>query len=143
MNSVKNYQTKQKVIILDLLQRNQSVHLTVEQMLNILKEEETPVGKTTLYRFLETMIDSGEVQKFNLDNITSCYQYVGTDKVHNHYHLKCNICGKITHVDDPCINRMNNKIEKNCDFKIDQSRTVFYGICKECQENKYDKENYK
>ena len=80
---------------------------------------------------------------FNLDNITSCYQYVGTDKVHNHYHLKCNICGKITHVDDPCINRMNNKIEKTCDFKIDQSRTVFYGICKECQENKYDKENYK
>lgn len=137
MNSVKNYHTKQKVIILDLLQRNQSVHLTVEQMLTILKNEQTPVAKTTLYRFLETMIEQGEVQKYNLDNMTSCYQYVGNEKVHNHYHLKCNSCGKITHVDDPNINKINNKIEKSCDFKIDQSRTVFYGICKECQEENH------
>ena len=139
MNNAKNYQTKQKVIILDLLQRNQSVHLTVEQMLTILKNEETPVGKTTLYRFLESMIEQGEVQKYTLDNMTSCYQYIGGDEVHNHYHLKCNCCGKITHVDDPSINRMNNKIEKSCDFKIDQSRTVFYGLCKECQEEQHEK----
>ena len=95
MNNVKNYQTKQKVIILDLLQRNQSVHLTVEQMLTILKNEETPVGKTTLYRFLESMIEQGEVQKYTLDNMTSCYQYIGGDEVHNHYHLKCNCCTQI------------------------------------------------
>lgn len=139
MNSVKSYHTKQKVIILDLLQKNKSIHMTVEQMLTTLKNEHTPVGKTTLYRFLDTMIECGEVKKYTLDNMTSCYQYIGNEKVNNHYHLKCNCCGKITHVDDPYINKMNVKIEKKCDFKIDQSRTVFYGLCKECQEELNEK----
>ena len=135
MNSTRNYHTKQKVIILDLLQRNQSVHMTVEQMLNILREEQTPVGKATLYRFLDSMIEQGEVQKYSIDNNTSCYQYVGENHKHDTYHLMCNSCGKVTHIDNPNITKMNTKIEKQCEFKIDQSKTVFYGICRECQED--------
>ncbi len=139
MNSAKIYQTKQKIIILDLLQRNQQNHMTVEQMLTILKDEQTPVGKTTLYRYLETMIENGVVQKYTLDNATSCYQYIGENKCCHGYHLKCNACGKIVHVDDPNINKMNNKIEKISEFKIDQSKTVFYGLCRECQEEHNEK----
>lgn len=135
MNSVKNYQTKQKMIILEFLQRNQNNHLTADQILKALNEENTPVGKATLYRFLDSMIESGEVKKYHLDEVASCYQYIGetAESIHLLYHLKCNLCGKILHVDDSTIEKMNHKIEKNCDFKIDQTKTVFYGICKECQ----------
>lgn len=135
MNSTRNYNTKQKEIILDLLQRNQSIHMTVEQMLSTLREEQTPVGKTTLYRYLDSLIELGEVQKYNIDNTTSCYQYIGDHHPHDTYHLMCNSCGKITHIENPNITKINTKIEKQCDFKIDQSKTVFYGICKECQED--------
>ena len=135
MNSTRVYHTKQKNIILELLQRNHDNHMTAEQMLSTLKDEQTPVSKATLYRFLDCMVENGEVKKFNLDNSPSCYQYVGDRSDQCSYHLKCNCCGKVFHVDDTVIKKMNNKIEKNCDFKIDKDRTVFYGICGSCNKN--------
>ena len=53
MNSCKNYQTRQKTAIFALLKEHPEMHLTAEQMLTILKDENTPVSKTTLYRFLD------------------------------------------------------------------------------------------
>ena len=135
MNSTRVYHTKQKDIILELLQKNHDNHMTAEQMLSTLKDEHTPVSKATLYRFLDCMVENGEVKKFNLDNSASCYQYVGEHNDQCTYHLKCNSCGKVFHVDDTVINKMNSKIEKNCDFKIDKDRTVFYGICGSCNKN--------
>ena len=48
MNSCRNYQTKQKTAIFSLLKEHSESHLTAEQMLTILKDENTPVGKATL-----------------------------------------------------------------------------------------------
>ena len=132
MNSTRVYHTKQKDIILDLLQKNHENHMTAEQMLSTLKEAQTPVSKATLYRFLDLMVEHGEVKRFNIDNSPSCYQYIGQHEDECSYHLKCNSCGKVIHVEDNSFNRINNKIEKNCDFKIDKDKTVFYGICGSC-----------
>lgn len=132
MNQVRNYQTKQKLVILDFLQRHINEHMTADVILNMLKDENTPISKATLYRFLDNLIEIGEVKKFNIDNTSSCYQYIGEGTKHDVYHLLCNTCGKVMHVDNSSIEKLNDKIEKSCDFKIDQSRTVFYGICKEC-----------
>lgn len=132
MNSTRVYHTKQKNVILELLQRNHETHMTAEQMLSTLKEENTPVSKATLYRFLDVMIEQGDVKKFNIDNTPSCYQYIGEHEDHCSYHLKCESCGKVYHVDDKAIKKMNSKIEKDCDFLIDKDKTVFYGTCKSC-----------
>lgn len=136
MNQVKNYQTKQKQVILDLLQKNHNLHMTAEQILTALKNEQTPVGKATLYRYLDTLIEQGEVKKYILDNMHSCYQYIGNESTsHQVYHLMCNLCGKVIHVDDLNLVGLNNKIKKTCDFEIDPSKVVFYGICKECMKH--------
>lgn len=136
MNNAKIYQTKQKSYILNLLTQNKDNHMTAEQMLDILKQSDTPVGKATLYRFLDILVENGTIKRYNLDNGSYCYQYVDE---HAHecrqlYHLRCNVCGQIFHTDDETIKKMNGKIEKELDFKIDQTKTIFYGTCKKCQQ---------
>ncbi len=135
MNQVRNYQTKQKYVILDFLKRNSCEHMTAEFILAALKRENTPVSKATLYRFLDRLVSKNEVKKYNVDNISSCYQYIGNNNYHKVYHLLCNSCGKIIHVDNGEITKLNNKIEKSCEFEIDQTKTVFYGKCKECMKH--------
>ena len=135
MNQTRNYQTKQKLIIYNFLKEHSNDHMTAEFILSALKDENNPVSKATLYRFLDYMIESGEVRKYNIDNLKSCYQYVGDSNNQSIYHLLCNTCGRVFHVDNNEIDILNNQIEKNRGFKIDQSKTVFYGICKECQDN--------
>ncbi|MCI6717259.1 MAG: transcriptional repressor [Bacilli bacterium] len=133
MNSCRNYQTKQKTAIFSLLKEHSESHLTAEQMLTILKDENTPVGKATLYRFLDSLVENGEVNKYVIDNI-SCYQYVGTNlNSQNCFHLICDHCGKLINASTEDIKRINEKLEKCLDFKIDNTKTVLYGICKDCQ----------
>lgn len=135
MNQARNYQTKQKMIIHNFLKEHSNDHMTAEFILSALKDENNPVSKATLYRFLDCMIASGEVRKYNIDNVTSSYQYVGESNNQSNYNLLCRTCGKVYHVNNDEINKLNNQIEKNSGFKIDQSKTIFYGICKECQAN--------
>ena len=133
MNSCKNYQTRQKTAIFALLKEHPEMHLTAEQMLTILKDENTPVSKTTLYRFLDWLVENGEVNKYVIDNI-SCYQYVGTNlDTQNCFHLICDHCGKLINASTADIKKINEKLEKWLNFKIDNTKTILYGTCKECQ----------
>lgn len=138
MNSCRNYQTKQKAAIFSLLKEKNNTHMTAEQMLSILKDEDTPVGKTTLYRFLDTLVESGEVNKYVIDN-TSCYQYVGKDpNSQNCFHLICDHCGKMINASKSDIKILDKTIEKSLNFKIDNNKTVIYGTCHECLEKPHE-----
>ncbi len=138
MNSCRNYQTKQKSAIFSLLKENYKIHMTAEQMLNILKDEETPVSKTTLYRFLDVLVENGEVNKYVIDN-ASCYQYVGNNKEsQNCFHLICDQCGKLINANKEDIKLLDKKLEKSLNFKIDNTKTLIYGTCKECLEKPHE-----
>ena len=57
---IKGYNTKQKNIIIDMLKNNKDRHLTADEMLKILDGLHSPVGKATLYRFLDVLVSTGE-----------------------------------------------------------------------------------
>ena len=91
----RNYHTKQRSIILDLLKANQDRHLTAEEMLELFNQNQTPVSKATLYRYLDMLVSQNAVRKFIIDNQPSAgYQYIEEgDYCHEHFHLKCLECG--------------------------------------------------
>lgn len=136
MNS-KGYNTKPRAIILDILQSNKLKHLTADEILDILKDNQTPVGRATLYRYLDHLVQTGEVKKYYIgDGMSACYQY-GDEKTMNHYHLKCNICGKLFHVELYQMDRLISSIKKQNGFLVDGARTIIYGVCDECNKNEF------
>lgn len=128
------YQTKQKDAILGFLKKNQKNDFTSEYIMNYLKENNTPVGKTTLYRNLDNLVASGTVKKYYDDsNKRYTYQFLDKrDDCDNHFHLKCNNCGKLVHLSCQSIDNLIDHITINHGFLIDK-KTILYGLCKECQ----------
>lgn len=136
----KEYKTEQKNIILSYLVKNFDKHLTVDDIVSGIKQEGLSVGKTTVYRYLDRLTESGSIRKFiSDDGKSSCYQYTKNQgQCKNHYHLKCTSCSRLIHVDCESIDKVFFHMQSEHDFIIDVTRTIFYGICSECRQ-KYNK----
>lgn len=131
------YRTKQRELILDYLIRNKEKHVTADMIINYFKYNGTPIGKSTVYRYLDMLVSENVIRKFTIEEGKSaCYQY-GTknDKCTEHYHFKCNICGKLYHVNCDFMNEIKDHIYLEHKFIIDSSKTVFYGTCYECSKS--------
>ena len=136
MKNDSGYKTRQKEKILDYLVRNKEKHTNVQEISAFLTEEGTPVGTATIYRQLDKLIDSGNVRRYNFDGKTgACYQYIENDsECHEHFHLKCTICGKLIHLNCERLSGIDRHIFEHHGFQVDPSQTVFYGKCSDCAE---------
>lgn len=128
------YKTKQGALVLDCFKNSGGTHLTIDAVCRILEEKNTPVGKATVYRQVQKLVDEGTVRKYSADNADSaCFQYVGDDEhCKQHFHLKCTKCGKLFHASCPYLDGINKHIFEHHGFTVDNTRTVFYGICEDC-----------
>lgn len=129
------YNTKQSRDILECLKKNRHKHLTADEVYNILNSQGTSVGRTTVYRHLEKLYADKAVRKFTLgDSSCACYQLAdNSEECHNHYHLKCTVCGALLHTECDFLNELSEHIFKDHNFKIDGERTVLYGVCENCR----------
>ncbi|MBO5936404.1 MAG: transcriptional repressor [Clostridia bacterium] len=130
------YNTKQKQIIYDFLLNNQQVLLTCDEISDALKESGTPVGKATLYRFLDALVSSSQARKV-IDENKKCAAYQLLDKEMKcdcHMHLKCTDCGSLVHLGCDFMHSVGEHILNHHQFKIDNSKTLIYGVCSKCSE---------
>lgn len=134
MNNSNGYKTRQRQAILDFLIENKESHVTVNRISDYLEQEGTHVGVTTIYRHLDKLLEQGLVRKYTVDGTTSaCFQYANSDgQCHEHFHLKCEKCGRLIHLNCSHISEMCEHIFDEHGFKLDLFRTVFYGICSTC-----------
>ena len=128
------YNTKQKQIIFEFLHKNKDKLLTCDEIAFALKESGTPVGKATLYRFLDSLVTSGDARRISDDSKKSAaYQLL--DKEMNcdgHMHLKCTVCGELHHLGCEFMHSVGEHIFNHHNFRIDNTRTVIYGVCVKC-----------
>lgn len=133
------YQTKHKSLLLQFLSDNADRHLTAAEVQMALAANGTPIGAATIYRQLERLESEGTVRRYLLDDRGgSCWQYIGdaAQAAHcrTHFHLKCTVCGQLTHLDCDHLHAIADHVAEEHQFRIDPSRTVFYGICGSCAE---------
>ncbi len=134
-NASVTYKTKQGTLVLECFKKNKGVHLTIDDISSFLKNSGTPVGISTIYRQVQKLVDEAVVTKYNLDNESSCcYQYNGNN-CKMHFHLKCTVCMELIHASCEFMESVEGHIFSHHGFKVDNSRTVFYGICQSCLRN--------
>jgi Fur family ferric uptake transcriptional regulator len=79
------------------------------------------VGLATVYRALQSLVDSGRADVLRTD---------GGEAVH---HLVCRSCGKAVEVQGPAVERWADQMADQHGF-TDVSHTVeLFGVCAECQ----------
>ncbi len=139
MNS---YKTNQKQILTDFLHKNPDREFTVSAIAAALECEDKKIGVATIYRHLNRLESQGKVRNFTDEKTKkSCWQYVnGSADCVRHYHIKCEECGKIVHLDCDFFSKIDAHILEDHGFCIDRSRTVFYGTCRNCSQKNNCKE---
>lgn len=129
-----NYKTRQKAAIMQCVELIGDKHFTIDILCEMLAKKGDTVGRTTVYRFVEKLSDEGVLRKFTMpQGESSCYQFVGNDNhCHEHFHLKCEKCGSLIHMDCDEMNSLAEHIKSHHGFYLNPLKTVIYGVCEGC-----------
>lgn len=128
------YKTKQREHILNYLKTNEKKHVTAEEIIEYFKSIENPIGKSTVYRYLDNLVAENIIRKYiSQERGSACFQYIkNQESCNNHYHMKCIKCGALFHLECNEITDLQNHILQNHNFKLDICKTVLYGTCNNC-----------
>ena len=128
------YRTKQRELILSFLRENSHLHLTADDISNHFSNRNILIGRATIYRYLNLLVEKNIVRKYHLgDGASACYQFVdNSSRCNRHYHLECNGCGKLIHMECDDLDSLFCHLEDKHGFRADPVQTVVYGDCAEC-----------
>lgn len=108
--------------IIDVLKEHHL--LSAPQILEKMSEKGQSVNKTSVYRALEKLMQSGSLCKHTFANDSLLYEL----RDHHHDHLVCENCGKIEVIE------CNNTIDlPNSEFKVSHHHLTLFGTCVDCQ----------
>ena len=128
-----NYHTRQGQSVLDYMKSLEGDHVTVNQVVRHFEDADEAVGQTTVYRHLEKLAAEGRIRKYVMGGKSACYQYINNEKnCREHFHLKCERCGSLIHVDCDFLDEISQHLVDRHHFQMNMLKTVFYGTCKKC-----------
>lgn len=129
-----NYNTKQRMAILNYIASIGGSHITAAQICKQFENGEFPIGRATVYRCLDKLTAEGSIRRYTTDGISgACYQYIGnSDGCHNHLHLKCEACGEIQHLECGMLDEIQRHVLEEHTFEVNALKTVLYGTCQKC-----------
>lgn len=87
------------------------------------------IGLTTVYRALQTMTDTGEVDVLNIGD-EQVYRACGTEE--HHHHLVCRTCGKTVEVRGPAVERWAETLGREHGFGDITHTVEVFGTCADC-----------
>lgn len=139
-----SYKTKQRSMILECLKKNSDKAFTAEEIAEFLKQSGKPIGKATVYRYINSLTKAGALRRFVPEGEKSAtYQFVEhIENCKSHIHLKCVGCGKLIHLECGIVDEMLSHIMREHGFTVDKSKTTVLGLCKDCAEREEKDETH-
>lgn len=121
--------TRQRAAVASVLE-GQTEFRTAQEIHQALRESGAAVGLTTVYRTLQALADSEEVDV--LRNADGENAYRRCSKGH-HHHLVCRSCGRTVEVEGPAVERWADKIADEHGFTDVAHTLEIFGTCSNCQ----------
>lgn len=120
--------TRQRLLVANALAAN-GRQLTADQLYRSLRRQAPKIGRATVFRTLETLVEAGVARRLELDG--HVYAYVACLPAH-HHHLACTRCGRVEEIDEAYIRPIADRLARDMGFEIDDARLDFYGRCATC-----------
>ncbi|MEV6104902.1 Fur family transcriptional regulator [Streptomyces sp. NPDC051940] len=103
---------------------------SAQELHDMLRHRGESVGLTTVYRTLQSLAESGDVDVLRTTEGESVYRRCSTGE--HHHHLVCRVCGKAVEVDGPAVETWAESIASQHGF-VDVAHTVeIFGTCADC-----------
>ncbi|MGD1817220.1 MAG: Fur family transcriptional regulator [Pleomorphochaeta sp.] len=124
---VERRQTIQRGLVLDAVVQLFN-HPTAQEVYEFIHMSHPSVGKATVYRNLNLLVDEGKLRRiFAIDGPD---HYDSTTK--EHQHIECRICKKVVDVVLPLDSNSIINVEKETGFSDIDKSIIITGICPEC-----------
>ena len=128
-SSVQQRETKQRREVFEAVV-SRCNHPSADDIYLDVRQRDDKISRGTVYRNLKVLSDNDEIMYVRAPG-SDRYD----NRLDNHYHLICSMCGKVIDAPIDYIDENDFYVEKNTGFKIKRHRTIFEGICPECQKN--------
>ncbi|WP_116245002.1 Fur family transcriptional regulator [Nocardiopsis sp. FIRDI 009] len=95
-----------------------------------LRAEGSKIGLTTVYRALQALSDSGEVDVLRTDDGEAVYR--ACDSEQHHHHLVCRKCSTAVEIEGPAVEKWAAEVGAKHGFTGVTHTVEVFGTCGEC-----------
>jgi len=106
-------------------------HITVEKLFASMRINDPAIGYATVHRNLSLLCECGLAQEIKIGKQQTRFEPMFGQKHHDH--LICLKCGRFIEVNDPKIEKLQDKLAESNDFIPVRHKLEIYGICKKCK----------
>jgi Fur family transcriptional regulator, ferric uptake regulator len=121
--------TKQRAAVSKLLDRLTDFR-SAQEIHEELRRDGAGVGLTTVYRTLQNLSESGELDVLRIDSGEAVYRRCST---HHHHHLVCRGCGRTVEVEGPAVEIWATRVAEENDFTEISHTVEVFGVCRTCR----------
>jgi Fur family ferric uptake transcriptional regulator len=102
---------------------------SAQEIHELLSQGGTPVGLATVYRTLQRLAESGEVDMLRTEDGEAIYRRCSDS---HHHHLVCRGCGRTVEVEGPAVERWTRAIASEHGFSEVSHTLEIFGTCPGC-----------
>ena len=121
-------QTRQRTAVSELLDGLDEFK-SAQELHDILRHRGEPIGLTTVYRSLQTLAESGEVDCLVADDGENRYRKCGAA---HHHHLVCRQCGATVEIAGPAVEKWADTMAAEHGYTEVSHTLEIFGLCQSC-----------
>ena len=126
--AVPQRRTRQRAAVDQILSHLEEFR-TAQQIHDGLRHQGDSVGLTTVYRTLQAMVESGELDALRTDDGETAYRRCSQG---HHHHLVCRSCGRTVEVSGPAVERWASSVADEHGFRDVSHDLEIFGTCSAC-----------
>src|SRR6266571_1756161 len=109
----------------------QQGHVSADELANLVRREDRGVGRATVYRTLQWMVEAGIARKVDFGDGRSRFEpSYGHPR---HFHLICSNCHRSSEFLSSDIEALVEEVASARSFTPAQTVVQIYGVCEDCQ----------
>ena len=110
---------------------HQDGHLSADDLVDLMRQEDRKISRATVYRTLQWMVDAGIARKVDFGD--GRFRFEHAYRHPRHFHLICKSCNRSSEFLSSDIEELLEEITAARGFESRQSVLQIYGTCDDCQ----------
>jgi Fur family ferric uptake transcriptional regulator len=105
--------------------------LSAVEIEDALREDGQRIGRASVYRVLELLVEHGLVERVTVGRDLCRYERALPGGEH-HHHLVCDKCGRLVAFDDPGLERAIHRVSERLGARVEHHDVTLRGACADC-----------
>lgn len=122
--------TRQRRLIWEALVAEPDAHVSVHEVVELVRAQLPQVNSSTVYRTLELLVNEGLVLRTDLGGDRTFYEPAHD---HLHHHVVCDGCGAVEHVHDDALSDLQRRVRTSSGYELRRQEITLFGLCRDCQ----------